>query len=53
MDKKDPIFQLAGMLRDLHNQAVQIYTPMVDEIFRAQTTDKNTIEHALDRLLGG
>ena len=51
MDKKDPIFKLAGMLRDLHNQAYEIYAPIVSEIIRTQTTDKNTIEHALDRLL--
>lgn len=45
------IINLARGLRDLQQQAVQQYQPVVDDILRTHSRDIRHIEHTLDRLL--
>lgn len=42
---------LAGDTRDLHQQAVQQYKPVVDAILLTRSRDIRHIEHTLERLL--
>ena len=42
---------LAADLRNLQQQAVRLYQPVVDDILLARSRDIRHIEHTLDRLL--
>ncbi len=50
-DAMQAIRTLAGSMKDLQQQAVQQYQPVVDEILHTRSRDIRLIEHTLDRLL--
>jgi hypothetical protein len=45
------IHTLASGIRDLQQQATQLYQPVVDDILRSRCRDSQHIEHTLDGLL--
>lgn len=50
-DMFESIRGLAEQLQALNQQAVLVYTPIVDDILRSRSRDTNHIEHTLDGLL--
>lgn len=45
------IHTLARGMRDMQQQATQLYQPVVDDILRTRSRDTRRIEHTLDGLL--
>jgi len=43
---------LAQMQKQLVKQALEAYTPIVEDIINSQSTDQNKIEQCLDGMLG-
>ena len=51
-DLLQSITGLAASLQALNQQAVELYTPIIESILRSRSRDTHHIEHTLDGLLG-